>query len=84
MENNWNPRYVLYAAHEGRTPEQQVAHDDTRWPGGCMTGYICWIQEHAGKFRRAHPEHCVGGGIANQDAFTKYLANVASARVLCA
>jgi hypothetical protein len=31
-------------------------HDEVRWPGGCMTGFILWISSQMLKFFRAHPE----------------------------
>lgn len=43
------PRYLAYARHHGRTPEDQMSADVLRWPGGCMTGYILWIR---GMWRR--------------------------------
>jgi len=38
-----NPRYVAYAASQGRSPSEQMAHDDIEYPGGIMTGFILWI-----------------------------------------
>jgi hypothetical protein len=38
-----NPRYFEYARKHGRTPSEMLAHDEVRWPGGCMTGFILWI-----------------------------------------
>jgi hypothetical protein len=36
---------VLYATTNGRTPEEQLAHDEKQYPGGCMCGYMNWIDE---------------------------------------
>lgn len=43
MEKEWNPRYVEYAKAHGRTPEEMTAIDAVDWPGGRMTGFICWV-----------------------------------------
>lgn len=67
-------RYVAYCAAHGRTPDAQGARDRNRWPGGCMTGYIMWIQRHHLAFAAAHPEWAARGGPTfNQEAFTTYL-----------
>lgn len=39
----YNPRYLAYCRHNGRSPEDQLAHDRERWPGGCMFGFVLWI-----------------------------------------
>jgi hypothetical protein len=42
----WNPRYLAYAkahGHEG-DPEGMLEHDREAWPGGCMCGFMLWIQ----------------------------------------
>jgi len=49
---DYQPRYVAYARAHGRTPDEQLAHDVERWPGGCMTGYICWIGERWQEWRQ--------------------------------
>jgi hypothetical protein len=39
-----NPRYAMYAAAHGKTPDEMLAHDEVAWPGGKMCGFILWIQ----------------------------------------
>lgn len=39
--STWNPRYTLYARSQGRTPEQQLKHDQ-EVPGASMFPFIEW------------------------------------------
>lgn len=41
----WVRPVVLFALAHGRTPEEQLAADDVRWPGGVMCGYLLWISQ---------------------------------------
>lgn len=42
----WNPRYVAYArAHHVDVPAEMLRRDQVAWPGGCMTGFILWLNE---------------------------------------
>lgn len=50
--DDFQPRFRAYALAEGRTPEEQLAHDTREYPGGPMTGYVVWIEERAGEFNR--------------------------------
>jgi hypothetical protein len=53
IEMSWNPRYVIYAyAHDKRTPEEMGDFDRERYPGGCMTGFILWMDEQWAEFRK--------------------------------
>ena len=38
-----NPRFLAYARSRGETPEETLAHDEHRYPGGKMTGFMAWI-----------------------------------------
>lgn len=50
---HWNPRYVAYARQHGRTPEAQMEFDREEYPGGCMVGFMLWVQ---GLLREHHVE----------------------------
>lgn len=49
-----NPRYLAYCAAHGRDPEEMLAFDRERAPGGHMAPYICWINERWQEWNRAH------------------------------
>lgn len=41
---DWNPRYLAYCrAHGNSDPEEMLARERERWPGGVMCGYLLWI-----------------------------------------
>lgn len=58
----WNPRYVAYAAAHGRTPKEQSDYDKERWPGGCMCGFILWINKAWGVWSEESGEKPDSGG----------------------
>ena len=70
---DFNPRYVAYAQAHGNTPQEQQDADAARWPGGCMTGYILWIDERLREFRAERPEAFCYGGLCDHDGFTDWL-----------
>jgi hypothetical protein len=81
----WNPRFVAYAKAHGQTPEGMLQNDKEKFPGGCMAGFMLWINTMRQKFFQQHPEHCfvrVSGksfeAIANQEAWTEFLNNSAN------
>jgi len=70
---DFNPRYVLYAASQQRTPEMQIRHDEQRWPGGCMTGFILWMNERKAEFKKISPDSFLGNWIYDQAAWDNFL-----------
>lgn len=46
IDEYWSPRYAHYARVNGRTCDEQHAHDSKQSPGGCMVPYIGWIGHH--------------------------------------
>lgn len=45
-----NPRYVLFAYP--LPPVVRMRKEADRWPGGCMTGFLCWINQRWNEFDR--------------------------------
>jgi hypothetical protein len=48
----WNPRYLAYCkakGHEG-DPEGMLKADKEEWPGGCMCGFIFWMNDRWNEF----------------------------------
>jgi len=50
----WNPRYVIYARSLGLTAEAAVERDEKEWPGGCMAGFILWMERSILEFEELH------------------------------
>lgn len=76
--NAMNPRYVAYAEAHGKTPEAMLEFDRKAWPGGCMTGFIRWIDAHKRAFWRVRPEAFLDRyTILDQEAFSAFLREVA-------
>lgn len=49
---SWNPRYLAYcAATGGLSPDDTLARDRQRYPGGCMAGFIIWSSQQAERWR---------------------------------
>ena len=74
-----NPNYVAYARAHNKTPDEMLAHDKIEWPGGCMVGFMLWIQEQKNAFREVNPGafyRDINGGltsIVDYDAWGHFL-----------
>ena len=68
-----NPNYRAYSRAHGMSPDDMLAHDMQRWPGGCMAGFIVWIGEQRAVLRRAHPEAFVSGNVVDETAWLAWL-----------
>ena len=44
--HKWNPRYVEFAASNGRTPEEQRAYDKDKYPHACNLEFILWCSSN--------------------------------------
>lgn len=40
------PRYAAYCSANGRTPAEQLAHDEDEYPGGKMAGFLAWSSQN--------------------------------------
>lgn len=76
LRRHWNPRYLNYCRVHGRQwrPEDQIAADRERWPGGCMAGFLLWIDQRWREWRWAHgigPDDVLDGH--DHKAFDRWL-----------
>ena len=53
-DSDWNPLYIEFASENGRTAEEQNAHDTAR-KCGPMTDFIIWANRRAEAIRKATP-----------------------------
>ena len=53
-EETVTPRYLAYCRAHGRSPEDMLAYDKARYPGGHMTGFILWLGDRWRVFCRMH------------------------------
>ncbi len=70
---DFSREFTAYATAQGRSPDDQIKHDKTKYPGGCMCGFILWMSERLRAFKTKHPEHCIGDVIRNHDAKCAFL-----------
>lgn len=71
-----NPYYVAYAKAQGRSPDKQLAYDESVYLGGIMVGYIQWISTKKKEFYVVSPESFFDGKpdrIADYDKWGQFL-----------
>ena len=76
-ETMYQKRYLAYAKANGLTPENMLEFDRSKYPGGCMTGYICWVQEKIKAFKDLSPESFHSGFLADNNRFDVFLKETA-------
>jgi hypothetical protein len=72
----WNSRYVAYAKTNGNEPEQQLEKDRSQYPGGCMTGFMEYIQKELREFVKVMDAPWIleiGMSEKEHEAFTEFL-----------
>lgn len=79
-DESHNPHWLAYCRANGNTPDEQLGHDRKKWPGGCMVGYILWINDRHAEFRQAHPEAFIGQNIGNRKLWGEFLQQYADAQ----
>ena len=77
MENQkeFNPRFVAYSRLNGNTPEIQIEKDKMEYPGGCMAGFIIWIDQKLREYKSICPRAFIGLHLSDHDGFTTFLQN---------
>lgn len=68
-----NPRYLAYCNYYHTSPDDMMAVDDARFPGGIMAGYIVWISARWGEWRRLRGMVGVPTGLLDHADFDAWL-----------
>lgn len=71
--HEWQPRWVAYAAHEGRTPDQQAAHDRNAHGAFLSHRFIAWIDAAWKAWAASTGARLTGLTEADHDAFDTWL-----------
>lgn len=69
----YQDRYIAYTKANNKTVVEMEIHDNKIYPGGCMTGFILWVNENLREFKKISPVSFVGESLLDQAGFTKYL-----------
>lgn len=51
-ERKWNPRYIAYCKVHAKSPTSMLEHDEIKWPGGRMCGFMLWLGGRWREFAR--------------------------------
>jgi hypothetical protein len=68
-----NPRYLAYCIAHSKTPDEMMAHDIQRWPGGCMTGFLMWSGQKLAEAMKSHPEWFLNSTLRNHTEYDAWL-----------
>lgn len=66
--------YRQYSDLQGRTPQQQLAHDDGLYHGGGFVRFHLWLEQVKSRFRVEHPECVDGRGRADERKLEEFVA----------
>lgn len=87
---SWNPRYVAYSRAHQRGPDEMLAFDRERAPGGHMAPFMIWMSQRWQEWRQANGmkpnEHVPEAGHVEFDAWLEaaIVTRLAFVRVLAA
>lgn len=73
-ELEWNPRFAAYAKAQGRTPDDQLAHDKAELPGACMFPFVEWNRARLKEFFAINRSAFICGALTDHAAYDAWLA----------
>lgn len=78
----FNERFVLYAASNGRSAEDQLEHDRRQYVdmGGLCVGFILWMNDMKAQARELHPEWFIGQYLFDFHSYKQWLKHRVGAR----
>jgi hypothetical protein len=53
MNTTYQSRYLDYCRAHNKTPEEMLAFDAQRWPGGRMAGFLLWSAQDRAAIAKA-------------------------------
>ncbi len=74
IKREWNPRYLVYARVHGHPdPDEMLAVDTKKYPGGKMCGFILWIDAKLLAFKKLCPDAFLHNNLVYHEAFDLWL-----------